>query len=190
MGREASQVLSPPQLSCASSVIADAHRIRDEFFNTIGQKPTLTVVPQFLCEDATMSLPEQSPAERAEAIPALAIRPRPERAERLARMARPKLVARANEFFETCDGANASFNSFTETHGDSSSLSTHPIASTRHSASPLSPASISPARPSGATLSFDAGHLTIRPAGSCTRSPTRQQALLFVVTPSLSRPSI
>lgn len=82
-----------------------------------GQKPTLTLVPQFLCEDATMSLPEQFPAERAEAIPALAIRPRPERAERLARMARPKLVARANEFFETCDGANASFNAFTETHG-------------------------------------------------------------------------
>lgn len=37
MGREASQVLSPPQLSCESSVIADAHRIRDEFFNTIGR---------------------------------------------------------------------------------------------------------------------------------------------------------
>ncbi len=32
-------------------------------------------------------------------------------------MARPKLVARANEFFETCDGADASFNAFTETHG-------------------------------------------------------------------------
>lgn len=38
MGREASQVLSPPQLSCEFSVIADAHRIRDEFFNTIGPK--------------------------------------------------------------------------------------------------------------------------------------------------------
>ena len=35
MGREASQVLTPPQSSCESSVIADAHRIRDEFFNTI-----------------------------------------------------------------------------------------------------------------------------------------------------------
>ena len=42
MGREASQVLSPPQLSCESSVIADAHRIRDEFFNTIGR-----LLPQF-----------------------------------------------------------------------------------------------------------------------------------------------
>jgi hypothetical protein len=41
MGREASQVLSPPQLSCESSVIANAHRIRDEFFNTIGQRPSM-----------------------------------------------------------------------------------------------------------------------------------------------------
>jgi hypothetical protein len=44
MGREASQVLSPPQLSCESSAIADAHRIRDEFFNTIGR-----ILPQELC---------------------------------------------------------------------------------------------------------------------------------------------
>lgn len=43
MGREASQVLSPPQLSCESSVIADAHRIRDEFFNTIGPYATVTI---------------------------------------------------------------------------------------------------------------------------------------------------
>ncbi len=35
MGREASQVLSPLQMSCESSVIAYAQRIRDEFFNTI-----------------------------------------------------------------------------------------------------------------------------------------------------------
>lgn len=32
------------------------------------------------------------------------------------RIARLKLVARANEFFETCDGVDASFNAFTETH--------------------------------------------------------------------------
>lgn len=42
MGREASQVLTPPQSSCESSVIADAHRIRDEFFNTIGQEQPVT----------------------------------------------------------------------------------------------------------------------------------------------------
>lgn len=31
-------------------------------------------------------------------------------------MARPRLVARANEFFETCDGAHAFFSGFTDTH--------------------------------------------------------------------------
>lgn len=46
MGREASQVLSPPQLSCESSVIANAHRIRDEFFNTIGQDRTFRVASE------------------------------------------------------------------------------------------------------------------------------------------------
>lgn len=32
-------------------------------------------------------------------------------------MARPKPVGRANEFFQACDGADASFDAFTETHG-------------------------------------------------------------------------
>jgi hypothetical protein len=31
-------------------------------------------------------------------------------------MARPRLVARANEFLETCDGSDASFGAFTDTH--------------------------------------------------------------------------
>jgi hypothetical protein len=31
-------------------------------------------------------------------------------------MARPKLVAKANDFFETCDGSDASFGAFTNTH--------------------------------------------------------------------------
>lgn len=45
MGREASQGLSPPQLSCESSVIADVHRIRDEFFNTIGRYLPAPLLP-------------------------------------------------------------------------------------------------------------------------------------------------
>lgn len=46
MSREASHVLSPPQMSCESSVIADARRIRDEFFNTIGQQQSFGVATQ------------------------------------------------------------------------------------------------------------------------------------------------
>ena len=38
MAREVSQLLSPPQTEPRTSVITEAHRIRDEFFNTIGQE--------------------------------------------------------------------------------------------------------------------------------------------------------
>lgn len=31
-------------------------------------------------------------------------------------MARPRLIAKVNEFFETCDGSDASFGAFTNTH--------------------------------------------------------------------------
>lgn len=60
-----------------------------------------------------MSPPESPPYARVD----LAVRPRAERADRLARTTRPKLVGRANDFLEACDGADASFNAFTETHG-------------------------------------------------------------------------
>ena len=53
---------------------------------------------------------------QAAAPPLLVVRPRAERVARLAKMARPKLVARANEFFKTCDGSDATFNGYTETH--------------------------------------------------------------------------
>jgi len=82
-----------------------------------GHNPTFVAASQIPCEDATMSLPELPPDAQAEPTSTPATRPRPERADRLARIARPKLIARANEFFETCDGADASFNAFTETHG-------------------------------------------------------------------------
>lgn len=78
------------------------------------QDQTFLTASQSACDDATMSLPkslsnEQMPAD-------LVVRPRAERSARLARMARPRLVAKANEFFETCDGSYASFNAFTDTH--------------------------------------------------------------------------
>jgi len=61
-----------------------------------------------------MSVPKSPTNEQ---VPAdLVARPRAERSDRLARMARPKLVAKANEFFETCDGSDASFGAFTNTH--------------------------------------------------------------------------
>jgi hypothetical protein len=63
-----------------------------------------------------MSVPELTISEQARATSDLVIRPRAERAARLARLARPKLVASANQFFETCDGAHASFNAFIDTH--------------------------------------------------------------------------
>lgn len=63
-----------------------------------------------------MSDPESPLNEQAQAILGLIVRPRSERAARIARLARPKLIARANEFLETCDGACASFNSFAEAH--------------------------------------------------------------------------
>lgn len=63
-----------------------------------------------------MSNPELQANEQTQASTGLTVRPRPERDLRIARLVRPKLVARANAFFETCDGARASFNGFTNTH--------------------------------------------------------------------------
>lgn len=63
-----------------------------------------------------MSLPKPPHNEQAVVPADLVVRPRAERLARLARLARPRLVAAANEFFETCDGSDASFGAFTDTH--------------------------------------------------------------------------
>jgi hypothetical protein len=84
--------------------------------STIGHNQTFEVASQTIRKDSIMTLRMPPPDAQAEATTTSATRLRPERADRLAKMARPKLVARANEFFETCDGADASFNGFTETH--------------------------------------------------------------------------
>ena len=63
-----------------------------------------------------MNPQESLNSTKADDPTSLKIRPRSERNARLARIARPRLVDRANKFFETYDGSHASFNAFTETH--------------------------------------------------------------------------
>lgn len=78
----------------------------------IGHKQTSLLVHPIIFNVSTMSILE-SPSGSQEG---LVIRPRSERRRRLAMIQQPKLVAKADEFFQSCDGEYASFNAFTETH--------------------------------------------------------------------------